>query len=93
MRNAIRDALDTATEVITEVFHSIHESITTRLNAISPRRVARIEAELDRKQDELRATVLRLAEALGADAHAARTALSRESYRAAGRVPNDSSDA
>lgn len=46
------------------------------------------EAELDRKQDELRHTILRLAEALGAEAHEARKALIRESYLASGRAPN-----
>jgi hypothetical protein len=50
-------------------------------------RVARIEAELDRKQDELRATVLQLASALGMEAHEARKALIRESYLASGRIP------
>lgn len=50
-------------------------------------RIARIEAELDRKQDELRATVLQLAGALGMEAHEARRALIRESYLATGKVP------
>jgi hypothetical protein len=51
------------------------------------RRVARIEAELDRQQAELRATILNLANQLGADAHEARKALIRESFLASGRVP------
>ena len=92
MRAAIRDALDTVTEVITEVFTSLHEAIAARLNALSPRRMARIEAELDRKQDELRRTVLQLADALGMEAHEARKALIRESFLASGRTPNESSD-
>ncbi len=92
MRAAIRDALDTVTEVITEVFTSLHEAIAARLNALSPRRMARIEAELDRKQDELRATVLHLAEALGADAHEARKALIRESFLSSGRIPDEPGD-
>lgn len=50
-------------------------------------RAARAEAELDRTQDELRATVLRLAAALGMEAHEARKALIRESYLVSGRVP------
>lgn len=50
-------------------------------------RVARIEAELDRKQDELRATVLQLATALGMEAHEARKVLIREAYLSSGRVP------
>lgn len=51
------------------------------------RRIARIEAELDRQQAELRATILNLANQLGADAHEARKALIRESFLASGRVP------
>ncbi len=51
------------------------------------RRIARIEAELDRQQAELRATIPHLANQLGADAHEARKALIRESFLASGRVP------
>jgi hypothetical protein len=43
---------------------------------------ARIEAELDRNQAELRATILNLASQLGAEAHEARKALIRESFLA-----------
>lgn len=55
-------------------------------------RMARIEADLDRKQDELRRTILRLAEALGAEAHEARKALIRESYLASGQAPERPGD-
>lgn len=51
------------------------------------RRITRIEAELDRQQAELRATILHLANQLGADAHEARKALIRESFLASGKVP------
>jgi hypothetical protein len=51
-------------------------------------RIAHIEADLDRKQDELRSTLLQLADALGMEAHEARKALIRESYRASGRLPD-----
>lgn len=54
---------------------------------ITARRRARIEAELDRKQEELRGAVLRLAGALSTEAHEARRALIRESYLASGRLP------
>lgn len=47
----------------------------------------RIEAELDRAQAQLRATILTLASELGADAHEARKALIRESFLASGRMP------
>lgn len=52
------------------------------------RRIARIEAELDRQAAELRGTILSLAEQLGANAHEARKALIRESYRATGQAPD-----
>lgn len=48
-----------------------------------------LEAELDRKQEELRHTILRLSSALNGDAHEARKALIRESYLARGEVPKD----
>lgn len=51
-------------------------------------RTRRAEAELDRKQEELRRTILQLADALGMESHEARKALIRESYRASGQVPN-----
>jgi hypothetical protein len=51
------------------------------------RRLARIEAELDRTQMQLRASILQLAQELGGDAHEARKALIRESYLASGQVP------
>lgn len=53
-------------------------------------RTQRTKAELDRKQEELRRTILSLADALGMEAHEARKALIRESYRASGQVPNQS---
>ncbi|MFD6699420.1 MULTISPECIES: hypothetical protein [unclassified Microbacterium] len=48
-----------------------------------------IEAELDRKQEELRATIFQLASALSMDAHDARRELVRTSYLATGTVPDD----
>lgn len=57
------------------------------LRTLRERRRAHAEAELDRKQAELRATILALAEQLGADAHEARKALIRESYLASGQAP------
>src|SRR3546814_10500840 len=47
-----------------------------------------IERELDRTQAELRGTILNLADALGMEAHEARKALIRESYRVSGQAPN-----
>jgi uncharacterized protein YdiU (UPF0061 family) len=47
------------------------------------KRRARLEAELDRTQAQLRATILNLASQLGTDAHEARKTLIRESFIAA----------
>ena len=60
-------------------------------NAVDNGRRARIEAELDRKQEQLRRTVLNLADALGMEAHETRRALIRESYLASGKVPDSES--
>lgn len=65
------------------------EALVKWMLARRDRRRARIEAELDRTQVELRQTILRLASELGADAHEARKALIRESYLASGRVPGE----
>lgn len=45
------------------------------------------EAELDRQQAELRATILRLAEVLGVEALESRKALIRESFLTSGALP------
>jgi vacuolar-type H+-ATPase subunit H len=59
----------------------LHDAIE-RLRRIRSSNRARVEAELDRQQMQLRSTILRLAEQLGADAHEARKALIRESFLA-----------
>lgn len=59
------------------------------LNAFDRGRQDRIEAELDRTQDEVRHTILRLADALGMEAHEARKALIRESFIASGKAPEE----
>lgn len=46
------------------------------------RRRIRIEAELDRKQEELRRTIWQLASELSADAHETRKAMIRASFEA-----------
>lgn len=53
------------------------------------RKSARIEADLDRTQAELRQTILQLAVAMNGDALEARKALIRESYLARGEVPKE----
>lgn len=67
----------------------IVEGIVYLFQRLRERRRTRVERELDRTQAELRATILRLASELGADAHEARKALIRESYLAAGRAPEE----
>jgi hypothetical protein len=59
----------------------LHETIE-RLRRLRSGNRARVEAELDRQQMQLRSTILHLAEQLGADAHEARKALIRESFLA-----------
>lgn len=60
-----------------------------RIPVIREHRRRTLERELERTQAELRATILRLASELGADAHEARKALIRESYLASGRMPDE----
>ncbi len=60
----------------------VTEWIVDRIDDYRATRRARVEAELDRKQAQLRATILNLASQLGAEAHEARKALIRESYLA-----------
>lgn len=87
MTTSIRSALNATRDVITSAVDWAREAIVSCVAELRPRRAARIEAELDRKQEELRSTILNLAEALGADAHEARKSLIRESYLASGAAP------
>lgn len=82
-----RDAAARLAEVSTDTMRWAREVVTSVLDSFGERRRARIEAELDAKQDELRRTILSLADALGAEGYEARKALIRESYRASGSVP------
>ena len=65
------------------------ELLVDWVRTVRQRRRRAVEAELERKQLQLRATILDLAGQLGADAHEARKALIRESYLASGRVPGE----
>ena len=69
------------------VIVSLIEVIVEWVQNARRRKRERMERELDRTQAQLRATILRLAGELGADAHEARKALIRESYLASGRTP------
>lgn len=62
------------------------------IGSVGQRRRARIEAELDQKQEEMRRTILQLATAIGMESHEARRALIRESFLASGRIPSDAED-
>lgn len=79
--------------LIERVITGIVEGGAWIVNQLLMRRVARLRAERDaveREQDELRRTILGLAEQLGANAHEARKALIRESYLATGRTSDQS---
>ncbi|NYD66389.1 hypothetical protein [Agromyces atrinae] len=92
MATTTRDAFDRLVDVSAETIQWARELVVAVRNSFGERRRARIEAELDRKQDELRRTVLQLADALGMEAHEARKALIRESFLASGRTPSEPSD-
>lgn len=92
MTTTTRDAFDHLVAVSAEALQWARGLVVAARDSFGERRRARIEAELDRKQDELRRTVLQLADALGMEAHEARKALIRESFLASGRTPNQPSD-
>lgn len=83
-----RDAFDRLIDVSAETIQRARAVVLAVRDSFGERRRARIEAELDHKQDELRRTVLQLADALGMESHEARKALIRESFLASGRTPN-----
>lgn len=92
MSTTTQGAFDRLVDVSAETIQWARDLVVTVRNSFGERRRARIEAELDRKQEELRRTVLQLADALGMEAHEARKALIRESFLASRRKPNESSD-
>lgn len=92
MTTTTQGAFDRLVDVSAETIQWARDLVVAVRNSFGERRRARIEAELDRKQDELRRTVLQLADALGMEAHEARKALIRESFLASGRTPNESPD-
>ena len=92
MATSTQGAFDRLIDVSAETIQWARDLVVAVRSSFGERRRARIEAELDRKQDELRATILQLADALGMEAHEARRALIRESFLASGRTPNESSD-
>lgn len=92
MASTTQGAFDRLVDVSAETIQWARDLLVAVRNSFGERRRARIEAELDRKQDELRRTVLQLADALGMEAHEARKALIRESFLASGRTPNESLD-
>lgn len=92
MATTTQGAFDRLVDVSAETIQWARDLVVAVRNSFGERRRARIEAELDRKQDDLRRTVLQLADALGMEAHEARKALIRESFLASRRTPNESSD-
>ena len=83
-----REAAARLAEASTDTMRWARKIVTSVLDSFGERRRARLEAELDQKQDELRRTILNIAEALGAEGYEARKALIRESYLASGSVPH-----
>ncbi|MCO7202136.1 hypothetical protein NH287_01215 [Microbacterium sp. CnD16-F] len=92
MTATTQGAFDRMVNVSAGTIQWAHDLVVAVRSSFGERRRARIEAELDRKQDELRRTVLQLADVLGMEAHEARKALIRESFLASGRTPNEQSD-
>lgn len=64
------------------------EAVVERRRRSKEREIARVDVEIDAKQEELRATVLRLATLMSGEAHEARRAMIRASYEAAGQRPD-----
>lgn len=64
--------------------------ITAAVDEIKDRkrhRRARLEADLDRKQEELRRTILRVAEGLAADRDEASRQMARAAFLSSGQLP------
>lgn len=68
MSTTTQGAFDRLVDVSAETIQWARDLVVTVRNSFGERRRARIEAELDRKQEELRRTVLQLADALGMEA-------------------------
>lgn len=64
------------------------EQIIAWVKARKRRKLAAIEAELDRKAEELRATIYEVASQLRMNGQQAREDMIREAYRRAGRAPD-----
>ncbi len=71
------------------VVANVAEGIVSLVQHLRDLRRARIERELNQKQEELRQTILLLAQHLDGSAHEARKALLRESFLASGQVAPD----
>ncbi|RWZ78505.1 MAG: hypothetical protein EOT05_02010 [Candidatus Microsaccharimonas sossegonensis] len=90
--STVRESVTRLAEVVGDSMAWMRDLALGAMGSVGQRRRARIEAELDLKQEELRRTILQLATAIGMESHEARRALIRESFLASGRIPPDAED-
>lgn len=83
----VHDSLNRLAEAAGDTIAWTRDVVLGVIGFVGQRRRVRIEAELDQKQEELRRTILQLADALGMEAHEARKALIRESFLSSGKTP------
>lgn len=84
----LNGAIDRIARAIASAAERVGDEIVFTVRSFDHRRIAKVEAELDRKQAELRTSVLNLADALGMEAHEARKEMIRASYLATGTTPD-----
>lgn len=90
--STIRESVKRLAEVAGESLAWMRDAALEAIDSVGQRRRARIEAELDQKQEELRRTILQLATAIRMESHEARRALIRESFLASGQIRPDAED-
>lgn len=90
--STIRESVTRLAEAASDSVAWVRDVALGAIGSVGQRRRARVEAELDQKQEEMRRTILQLATAIGMESHEARRALIRESFLASGRIPPDAED-
>lgn len=86
MQTTLKESFAQAVDLMKDVASRAANGVA---NFVDRERKARIEADLDRRAEELRRTILQLADALGVEAHEARKTLIRESFIASGKLPDE----
>lgn len=69
------------------LIQTLIESITYSIKQRRQRRIARIEAELDAKQEQLRRTILSLAQQLAAERDETSRQMARAAFLTSGKTP------